>query len=765
MPIRRVVIPLIAIGFFWLALPPIRADLVRMKNDLVYRGLVHHEDTIYQINDGIKRVIVRDSKVAKFERDTSLRTLESFHLEQPVEPRGGPMPDFVLGVKAAPFDEYGQRGFSYVNTKQRPFKLTQGIVDMNPHFVKVQGLTSSWQAPLATSRVGKPVILGLLARVDSKNENERRRVCQFMIQAEWYAEARAELDRLAVDFPSAVEGARAAKEAVLALEATKSLAEIDQAVRAQQPQAALARLTLFSTDGIPPDVAVDVRNRLRNTEDRRAADDALAAELRKRVEGLPEESREPWENPLVEILQVLAEAPDAARTRLEAFSRALTDPDAPDDHRLGLAFSGWVVGGDKAVPDLAAAEALWKARAATQVYLSGRPDEDRNAPLSTLNDLTWTEGPDQIPRKVELETLTRIARLLPPIRPSERQTPGKPLTIRVADDGNAVPTEYSVLLPPEYHPVRVYPAVLALHNGLGPQSAISWLEEEAARRGYILIAPEYNLPGRAADYRYTTSEHAAAVLALRDAKRRFAIDSDRVYLAGQLLGANMCWDFGLCHPDLFAGVVMINGLPAKYVGASQGHAKLLPLYIVMGDLAPAAGDVISQLAKNLIVKNYDVTHVEYHKRGLEELPEETPAAFDWMDRHRREPHPKSFRCTSARTCDDRFYGVVVREFVAGRTQAPEAVEMLGKNLHPATLEVTTSTLANLVNVVKADGIRRADIWLSPEIIDFSKRLEVRYNGKPAFKGLAKLDFSVFLDDLRQRGDRQQIYWMRVPVGR
>ena len=101
--------------------------------------------------------------------------------------------------------------------------------------------------------------------------------------------------------------------------------------------------------------------------------------------------------------------------------------------------------------------------------------------------------------------------------------------------------------------------------GRGRRPPIDEWSEEAARHGYILIAPEYNLPGQPHDYRYTTSEHAAVELALRDARKRYAIDSDRVFIAGQLTGGNMAWDYSLAHPDLFAGVVVFSGLPAKYV--------------------------------------------------------------------------------------------------------------------------------------------------------------------------------------------------------
>ena len=147
-------------------------------------------------------------------------------------------------------------------------------------------------------------------------------------------------------------------------------------------------------------------------------------------------------------------------------------------------------------------------------------------------------------------------------------------------------------LPPEYHPLRSYPAVVVLHSGKGPDSAIDEWADEAARRGYILIAPEYTAPGQPPDYRYTPSEQAAAQLAMRDARKRYAIDSDRVFAAGQLIGGNMAWDLALAHPDLFAGVVVISGLPAKYVSLSLAHHDRLPLFYVIGDLAPAANEFI-----------------------------------------------------------------------------------------------------------------------------------------------------------------------------
>ena len=150
----------------------------------------------------------------------------------------------------------------------------------------------------------------------------------------------------------------------------------------------------------------------------------------------------------------------------------------------------------------------------------------------------------------------------------------------------------------------------------------------------------------------------------------------------------------LAHPDLFAGVVVISGLPAKYVPRYLPHHERLPLFFVLGDWPPRPTRCIfGNYVKPLIVKTWDVTYVEYHRRGLEDFPEEIPTAFDWMDRHRRDPVPKSFKVVHGphlRRPVLRRRGPRVRRRAGPRR--PEAVEMLGQNLNPAESEDETSSL-------------------------------------------------------------------------
>ena len=127
------------------------------------------------------------------------------------------------------------------------------------------------------------------------------------------------------------------------------------------------------------------------------------------------------------------------------------------------------------------------------------------------------------------------------------------------------------------------------------------------------------------------------------------------------------------------------------------------------------------------------------------------------------PIPSRSRPTPHGPPTTRFYGIVVRDFSPGRTTAPEAAEVLGQNLNPASIEMKSSSLSNLIRL-EVSGIKSLDVWLSPKLIDFKRRMEMRIQDRPYFKGQVKLECEPMLEDFRIRGDRQQIYWHRISAG-
>jgi pimeloyl-ACP methyl ester carboxylesterase len=746
-----------------------RGDSVIMKNGMVYRGLgtPDRDNTLVFISDGLKKIVVRDSKIERIEANNAFRGGERFQLVQPIVVHGGLMPKEVVSVEAGAWNDRGRRSFRYIGSRlDKSIRMEQAIIDITPHIVKLRGVDGFWVSVLDTNQVPRPVITSLLDKVERKNVEERERAVRFLMDVGWHAEAEKALDQVVRDFPDAglKERAETARRFIHQAEAQERRFKIDVSRKAQQFHRATKLLKSLGEKGNPTELQIEARELERQEEQQRAADKTLLGDLHKLSAGLPSAERGFWKNPSAEVQKAMEAAPDAVRDRFGSWRKAKAQKGTPDQAQFALAMSGYVAGPELAGPELKRAELFWKARDLILQYVSPGELASKSEHVAGLDALDWTLADASTDMVKRLEILTAIIERMPPLRMPEDEevTTDKPMLHRVEEEEGNEPTQYAVRLPPEYHPLRSYPAVLLLHSGKGPEAVIGEWADEAARRGFILIAPEYTTAGHPSEYGYSPSEHAAAQLALRDARKRYAIDSDRVFAAGQLSGGNMAWDLALAHPDQFAGVVVIGGLPAKYVLKYLPHHDRLPLFYVIGDLAPAANEFIfTTFVKPMIAKAWDVTYIEYFRRGLEALPEEIPTAFDWMSRHRRDPFPKTFKAYTARTSDDRYNGVVVREFAAGVTTAPEAAEVLGKNLNPGSIEMKSVGLSNMIRL-DIKGITALDLWLSPKLIDFNRKAEIRINGRS--RGRAnklKLDMQPLLEDLRVRGDRQQLYWYRM----
>ncbi len=50
------------------------------------------------------------------------------------------------------------------------------------------------------------------------------------------------------------------------------------------------------------------------------------------------------------------------------------------------------------------------------------------------------------------------------------------------------------------------------------------------------------------------------------------------------------------------------------------------------------------------------------------------------------------------------------------------------------------------------------IWLSPGVVDFERRLNVRVNGRSKWNAFVRPELETILEDFRVRADRQKIYW-------
>ncbi len=282
---------------------------------------------------------------------------------------------------------------------------------------------------------------------------------------------------------------------------------------------------------------------------------------------------------------------------------------------------------------------------------------------------------------------------------------------------------------------------------------------QASRYGYIVIAPAWTKPHQG-QYEYSAREHAAVLGALRDASKRFSIDTDRVYLSGHSIGGDAAWDIALAHPDLWAGVIPIGAIAAKYVNLYWPNAEKLPLYFITGELD--GGKTVlnaSQWDRYLgQPKGWDTTVIEYQGRGHENFSDEILRLFDWMGRKQRDFFPKQMNAVTMRSWDNYFWCIELSQMPNSKMIEPTGWP-LPHGTQPLRLEAhVTATNGIIVDMHAA----KVTVWLSPEWVDFARPISVTINGqRTPPKPSIKPELSVMLEDVRTRGDRQHPFWAKV----
>lgn len=348
--------------------------------------------------------------------------------------------------------------------------------------------------------------------------------------------------------------------------------------------------------------------------------------------------------------------------------------------------------------------------------------------------------------------------------------------------------KYLVQLPPEYNPYHRYPVIVTLNGaGTSPSQQIDWWAGgfdkqantrygQAYRYGYIVVAPLWQHEFQR-KYEFSAGEHSAVLNPLRDVFKRFAVDTDRVYLSGHSMGGDAAWDIGLAHPDLWAGVIPIVAEASKFIIRYPNNGALLPMYFICGERdgnkwAPNAVEWDRYL-RHADANAWDVMIVQYQGRGHESYHDDIQNVFEWLElpSHRRNFFPKKFggdandstkNYQSLRTWDNFFW---YAEF-SGMPDASiiHPVEWTGeKPPRGSALQVRGEYLTDSEGngIVKVScGAGKVTVWLSPEMVDFSKKITVRVNEKK-LPGTMAPNLVHLLEDARTRGDRQHPFWLHV----
>jgi predicted esterase len=741
---------------------PVAGELT-LKNGTVLRGTLETPAVLrgdqqptpgfIRIDDGLRVVLVHDKMREHWDEATPLSTARPFRIKQPMNRN----PNLVIGhivaiTSISPFDEFGRRTFT-VRDPRGENAIPQGITEINPEYMKVQSLRHMWESSIATQSVPASVIETILRKtIDERKVDDRLRLWGFFLAMEWFVQAENELKSIEQEFPKLEEEAKRAASMLEEAKARRRLREIKLRRAAGQHRMALQLLRDFPLDAAAGEVVVEVRDLTKQYEElleRMGIARQQIDKLRGKVQDKELQSR--IAEPLDEIAKWLDHVD--AFGRLDNFL-SLIDRESSPEEKLGAAISGWVAGSAFAEPNLDRALQLWDGRRSIEQFLD-EPLEGRR--LKLLTDLKAKEA-------LPVDLAARVIEHLPPPGDMPAMEPNKPTKISIPTQGD--PIDYWVLLPPEYSPFHAYPVILTLHGwGVSPETQIAWWSSspgfQASRHGYIVVAPEY-LADPKKDYEYNAPAHDAVLHTLIDVRRRFMVDSDRVFLTGHSMGGDAAWDIGLAHPDLFAGIIPICGAPQKFPEFYWTNAQNTAFYIVDGEKDGTNPEQITKTARRMMENGYDVMYAEFKGRGHENFSDELLRLLDWMGRKTRRKFPLKFTSRTARTSDNEFFFVTLDDFVSAVLMDPHNFDR--RKMRPGQIDGRINGIANSVTLT-VSGAKQAEVWLSPGMVEFSRPITVHANREEASGKAIRPDLGVLLDDFRVRADRQKLFYSKVSFQR
>ncbi len=138
--------------------------------------------TIVFLDDNLRRVYVPRFQIANVNQDDPLDVSVKFLLPQRIKASSSVVSSVGFFSKKTPFDQFGRRTLTMA-TSRGPVEVVQGITELTPDYVKVEGITHTWDMRISTSSIPTPVLDAILQRqISPGNADGIVKVARFYIQ-------------------------------------------------------------------------------------------------------------------------------------------------------------------------------------------------------------------------------------------------------------------------------------------------------------------------------------------------------------------------------------------------------------------------------------------------------------------------------------------------------------------------------------------------------------------------------------------------------
>ncbi|MBI4216581.1 MAG: hypothetical protein HY687_04250 [Chloroflexi bacterium] len=212
----------------------------------------------------------------------------------------------------------------------------------------------------------------------------------------------------------------------------------------------------------------------------------------------------------------------------------------------------------------------------------------------------------------------------PPVSPHHR-----PVGVLYKDWRELSP-RYSLYVPEDYDPARVWPLVVALHGAGGDDRDFLWLWlRQAKSRGYLLLVP------KSQDFTWSFSDLRAVLLAVKEVQALYRVEKRAVFLTGFSDGGTFTYEFGLGNPEVFAAIGPIAGALVPWPWRDLNVGCRMPVYILHGALDNQVPVQMARQSRDILAHfGYRVSYHEHPKWGHTYPFSRLGGLFDFFDQVR-----------------------------------------------------------------------------------------------------------------------------------
>lgn len=291
---------------------------------------------------------------------------------------------------------------------------------------------------------------------------------------------------------------------------------------------------------------------------------------------------------------------------------------------------------------------------------------------------------------------------------SAQTYPTGPQVLTFFSDVDDTDQPYALYLPKDYNASKKYPLVISLH-GAGSNHRLNLRrvfgkgnlpgESDAEATRYFPSLRDVNYIVACPLARGTLGFQGIAERdvydVLRDVKKRFSIDEDRVYVTGLSMGGGGALWLGLTRPDLWAAVAPVCAAAPSEAPGLAGNALNLPIHLFHGSSDPVVpAEASRQWQHDFLVLGCPVEYTEYPnvRHNSWDYAYRNGAIFEWFDQFRRSPSPNRVRFVTRNYKYNSAYWVLLDGIAPGELAEIDAHRTGKREISVTTKNITGFTL-------------------------------------------------------------------------